>query len=190
MARTIRFIESNEEERIEHQKSAHHEKVLRYTADQMISVLPHMMRAFKQMAHGDRRRGRPSDLGVSQMVALHMLLGGKHLNSELALRFNVTNPTMSRIVDGLVDKGYVEREPDARDRRKVYLKLTETGARMGRHKHDQERGALADFLSPLTEEQLNDVVRAFGHIKTLLSEYSGEHGMFCPPWGRGRGRRG
>jgi DNA-binding MarR family transcriptional regulator len=188
MARTIRFIEDINQEERQHRDS-HHAKVLKETADQVISVLPHMVRAFKQMAYGGRGRDRARDLGVSQIVVLHMLLGGRQLTSELALRFNVTNPTMSRIIDGLVEKGFVQREIDPNDRRRVYLTLTETGAKIGRHKHGQERSALADFFSPLSEEQLKDIERAFGHIKSLLSEHGHEHSFFCPPSGRARRRR-
>jgi DNA-binding MarR family transcriptional regulator len=180
MERTIRFIVTSGEESNEQERHSRHAKVLKETADQVISVLPLMVRAFKQMAYGARGGDRARELGVSQIVVLHMLLGGKQLTSELALRFNVTNPTMSRIIDGLVEKGYVEREPDPHDRRRVYLTLTETGARMGRHKHGQERSALADFFNPLTEEQLRDIEHAFGHIKSLLSEHGHEHSFFCP----------
>jgi DNA-binding MarR family transcriptional regulator len=99
---------------------------------------------------------------------LHALCKGPHMTSTLARRFNVTDPTMTRIVDGLVRKGYVERHHDAADRRRIFLTITEPGARIGEQVHEQLHTALARFLSPLTPDQLEEITRAFQHLQSLL----------------------
>jgi DNA-binding MarR family transcriptional regulator len=50
--------------------------------------------------------------------------------SDLAGHLGVTSATMSIAVGRLVEQGYVTRELDAVDRRKVQLRLTEAGARV------------------------------------------------------------
>jgi DNA-binding MarR family transcriptional regulator len=47
---------------------------------------------------------------------------------DLAAREGVAAPTMTRIVAGLEEAGYVRRAPDPQDRRAVLVQLTEQGA--------------------------------------------------------------
>ena len=47
---------------------------------------------------------------------------------DLAVREGVAAPTMTRIVAGLEEAGYVRRAPDPQDRRAVLVQLTEAGA--------------------------------------------------------------
>jgi DNA-binding MarR family transcriptional regulator len=115
------------------------------------------------------------ELGDAQMFVLHALGKGKHLSSELARLHSVTSPTMSRIVDGLVEKGYIQRIPDAEDRRCVFLQLTDGGREMGKYMEEQVRISMKQMLSSLTEEQLNDISRAYGHIARLLASTAEAH---------------
>jgi len=50
--------------------------------------------------------------------------------SSLAAHMGVTPATMSIAIDRLVKRGFVVRTPDATDRRRVLLRLTEAGARV------------------------------------------------------------
>ncbi|MFL5733797.1 MAG: MarR family winged helix-turn-helix transcriptional regulator [Chloroflexia bacterium] len=112
------------------------------------------------------------DMGDSQIWVLHALSKGRHQNSELARNYNVTDPTMSRIIDALVRKGYVERHPDLDDRRCVLLEITERGTGLASQIGEHFHRAVVQFLSPLTEEQLNDVLKAYRHLGSLLPETS------------------
>jgi DNA-binding MarR family transcriptional regulator len=57
---------------------------------------------------------RPLGLGVSQYVALHLMHEQHGISAaELARRAFVTRQSMSAIVQGLVDRGLVERETRA-----------------------------------------------------------------------------
>ena len=44
--------------------------------------------------------------------------------SELAERLGYTRPRMTRILDSLEQKGFVERRPDENDRRRVIVRAT------------------------------------------------------------------
>src|SRR5215469_9837342 len=50
--------------------------------------------------------------------------------NDLARHMGVTPSTMCITVDRLVRAGYVTREPDPRDGRRVALRITRTGARL------------------------------------------------------------
>jgi DNA-binding MarR family transcriptional regulator len=151
------------------------DKALEAAAILIASVAPRFFKVVKsRMVRNLDMPDDIRDLGESQMWVLHALTKGRHQNSELARTYNVTDPTMSRIIDALVRKGYVERRPDMEDRRCTFLEITEQGTGLARHINDHFLKAVKQFLSPLTEEQLNDVLRAYKHLGSLLPDTSQE----------------
>lgn len=65
------------------------------------------------------------DLGDSQLsVLMHLDIHGPLTPSRLAALEQVTPPSMNRTVNGLEQSGFVSREPDADDARKVLVTLT------------------------------------------------------------------
>ncbi len=177
MTHTIKIIE---EGAVAGAVTPEHKELLALTASDMLSMMPRLVRAIKQHARSvGSDHGPMKDLGESQVIVLYTLLVGRRLTSELARRFNVTNPTMTRIVDALVDKGYVERQTDPNDRRRLYLQLTEAGLEIAKQAHEAGREALVEYISPLSEEQLRDILRAFSHLQSLLPTVVQE-GDRCP----------
>jgi DNA-binding MarR family transcriptional regulator len=68
------------------------------------------------------------DLTPEQWVILSKLQAdGQMSQSDLASSSFKDKPTVSRILDLLVTKGYVERCPDGSDRRKFKIKITQQG---------------------------------------------------------------
>jgi MarR family transcriptional regulator, organic hydroperoxide resistance regulator len=78
-----------------------------------------------------RLRGRLGDgdeLTLSQYHLLEPLIGGERLATcELALAAGVSAPTATRMLNGLVREGLVERVPCDADRRVVHVNLTHDG---------------------------------------------------------------
>ncbi|HZW83707.1 MAG TPA: MarR family transcriptional regulator [Candidatus Deferrimicrobium sp.] len=68
---------------------------------------------------------------VPQMFVLRALIKEGNLPiSEISKRLSLTNSTTSGIVDRLEKEGYVERNRDEKDRRIVYVCLSEKAQRM------------------------------------------------------------
>jgi DNA-binding MarR family transcriptional regulator len=67
------------------------------------------------------------DLTLAQYRALAFLARGNVAPSVLAGRLAVSRPTITALVDGLATRGFVERHPDADDRRRVEHVLTPAG---------------------------------------------------------------
>lgn len=148
-----------------------HGGMLQDVATELLSVLPRMIRVIKHSAKHSEQVGPLRELGESQVMVLFTLMHmGRQLTSELSRRYNVTNPTMTRIVDELVKKGLVERQPDTRDRRCIFLDLTESGRELAAVAHEHGRKALVEYLRPLSPEELTDVSRAFSHLRRLLPD--------------------
>ncbi len=175
MAHTVRIMEE-----VEGLREPGHEGRLQEAATELLSVLPRMVRVIKQSARLGEPVGPLRELGESQVMVLFTLMRmGRQLTSELARRYHVTNPTMTRIVDELVKKGLVERQPDTKDRRCIFLELTGAGRELAAAAHEHGRKALVEYLQPLSGEELADVLRAFGHLRRLLPDALRE-GANCP----------
>lgn len=67
------------------------------------------------------------DLSVPQYRLLAYLSEGTAAATALAERLIVSRPSVTALVDGLVQRGLVERQPDAADRRRIDHVLTDEG---------------------------------------------------------------
>jgi long-chain acyl-CoA synthetase len=70
-----------------------------------------------------------ADLSLPQYRVMVFLAEGSAGASALAGTLAVSRPTITVVVDGLVAKGFVERQGDEVDRRKVHHRLTRSGRR-------------------------------------------------------------
>ncbi len=67
------------------------------------------------------------DLTLAQYRVLTLVAAGDERASRLALRLAVGKPTVTAVVDGLVERGHLERRAVPDDRRATRLVLTESG---------------------------------------------------------------
>ncbi|MFT7364419.1 MAG: DNA-binding MarR family transcriptional regulator, partial [Algoriphagus sp.] len=90
-------------------------------------LLDRTARKVKQYAQQQFKSG-DFDVTVDQWLVLKNLSENGHLSqTELANLVFKDHPTLTRILDLLCKKGYVERVPHPMDRRSFQLHLTETG---------------------------------------------------------------
>jgi len=79
------------------------------------------------------------------LVALHLLQGGPLSQTELARRAHVEGQTMSRTLERLQREGFIERQPDAADRRRHVVSVTPVGRAVWRSSRTLER----DVMPPI-----------------------------------------
>jgi DNA-binding MarR family transcriptional regulator len=167
VAHRIKIMPESAQARAIREQEEQHQAVLEEASAAMIRTMP---RTFKNLKHQLRHSEGVNphrDLGEQQVWTLHALGRQPQLTNELARMFNVTEPTITRIVDALVKRGYVDRLPDEKDRRKIYLRLTAAGREVSELAKEQFRAALTSFLSPLDDDQLRDIIVACGHLGSL-----------------------
>jgi DNA-binding MarR family transcriptional regulator len=71
------------------------------------------------------RNGQEEELSLSQLHTVHVLHDcGPVTVSQLAAALGVTPPSASTMVDRLVEKGLLSREPSREDRRKVLVSVS------------------------------------------------------------------
>ncbi len=70
-----------------------------------------------------------TEISLTQYRILQHLQHGRTMQSDLAFHLAVSKQSVTRIVDTLVDKGYLTRKVDPLDRRRVIHTITAKGAR-------------------------------------------------------------
>jgi DNA-binding MarR family transcriptional regulator len=80
--------------------------------------------------------------------------------SRVAWMLSVKPATVTAVMDGLVAGGYVRREPDPNDRRKIAHVVTDTGRELLDAANAQIRGHLTGLAAFLDEEQAEQAMAA------------------------------
>jgi DNA-binding MarR family transcriptional regulator len=71
-----------------------------------------------------------ADLSLTEYRILNHLRLGRTIQSDLAFHLAVSKQSVTRLVDPLVDKGYITRRVDPDDRRRVIHTITAKGKRI------------------------------------------------------------
>ena len=90
--------------------------------------------------------------------------------SDVAEHIGLTLPTMSRLIDGLVERGMLVRKSRSADRRCMTLALTPRGRRLLERAHSFTQAALAWRFVRLDGEKARTVARAMRIIQPLFAD--------------------
>jgi DNA-binding MarR family transcriptional regulator len=91
------------------------------------SDLPRAARALTLAARALERAAGASELTLAQFRILVLIAAGDERSTRLAERLAVAKPTITAVVDGLVERGLVAREAVVGDRRSIRVVLTPAG---------------------------------------------------------------
>jgi DNA-binding MarR family transcriptional regulator len=113
----------------------------------------------------------PAPLGMSGVSALaEVRRSGPMRLGDLAARERIAPPTLSRIVTGLVEHGYVERTPDPDDARASLVRVTAAGEELLSGLRSRRTAELAARLSRLAPEDRDVLLGAAPALRRLLDE--------------------
>jgi DNA-binding MarR family transcriptional regulator len=87
---------------------------------------------------------------------------------DLATHLGLTSPSACKIVDGLVARSMVLRQPSSSDRRKITLGLTPEGQNVLDEARTSTQARLANLLACLSAEQCKTVFQALQIIQPLF----------------------
>jgi DNA-binding MarR family transcriptional regulator len=116
-------------------------------------------------------RRDPGEGGISapRLSALSVLaFGGPMSLAGLASAEEVSAPTMSRIVEGLVKDGLATREADPANRRKVRIAATEEGKRRLQGGRERRVRALRERLRRLADSEQRALARGVEVLERAL----------------------
>lgn len=95
--------------------------------------------------------------------------------SELAGLLNVSVPTVSRCLQKLSEKGYIQKTANEKDKRGTYVSLSPEGAALCQEAHDTINSFLARVIARLDPSELEQFVAMMDKIYAAVrDELSGE----------------
>jgi long-chain acyl-CoA synthetase len=105
-------------------------EIVRYPNHVATEVSTHPGRTIARMARHVEIAVATVDLTLAQYRVLGILGEGREAASVLAEKLAVSRPSVTGVVDGLVTRGLVCRNPDCSDRRRIDVDLTDTGRKL------------------------------------------------------------
>jgi len=118
------------------------------------------------------------DEETNQMLSAHQASILDHLDDvepttmlTLARHLGVTASTMSLTIDRLVRGGYVTRDRDAEDGRKVALRLTKDGVRVKEKKSVLDRDLVAAMLARMKPRDRSNALAGLETLATAAMDF-------------------
>jgi DNA-binding MarR family transcriptional regulator len=136
------------------------------TTQELLTVLPLLNR----IVAAEVRREAGEETTMPQFRVLAHLAAEPLTLSVLAKRRRVSLQSMSELVQVLVGRGWVAREPDPRDRRQSSLRLTEEGQRHYERAQALTLQRLSPLLARLRDDELAAVRMALPALRRVLVE--------------------
>lgn len=136
-------------------------------ASRLLEIVPMVMRA----AAAEIRRREPIAT-LAHLGILMTLTHGSCILSDLADHHIVSRPTMSNTVNTMVERGWLQRTPDAADRRKIWVSLTPAGVELVQAMQKEGRiraGELLAFLSTEEQKALSAGLDVLQHLFDLIT---------------------
>ena len=136
-------------------------------AREVLDVVPAVLRPIRQ----HMRRHRAAGLSIPQFRSLCFVerYDGASL-SMVADHLDLSLPTVSRMISGLVQRGYMQRKNSADDRRHVALSLRARGQVIMRDARQATQQFLADKFQDLSPEQREALVAAMGALREVFEQ--------------------
>ncbi len=120
---------------------------------------------------------RCQEHGVSMIhvqVLAHLDRTGPISMGGLADHLGVSLPNASGIVSRMEERGVVEREHDDGDRRRVIVRLTDSGREFTRELGDLRRAHVTALIGALPAESQQNLLRAIRDVRAALAHRSEE----------------
>ncbi|MEZ4669188.1 MAG: MarR family transcriptional regulator [Anaerolineae bacterium] len=122
----------------------------RRLAEELLHVMPNMRRLFALYM----RETGEEETTMMQTMVLHQIIEHPITASELAKRRRVSLQAASALVQSMVEKGWLTREPSPTDRRQFILQITPEGIAKAETVKNQLTYYMERFLEGLTEEEV------------------------------------
>ncbi|WP_166246206.1 MarR family winged helix-turn-helix transcriptional regulator [Paenibacillus turpanensis] len=110
----------------------------------------------------------PSQVFSLQELEEHVLTIG-----ELAERLSLEGSTVSRLVDTLVKKGFVNRVLNEHNRREVLVSITDKGRRSLQQVREQSLQYFRSILSDVPDDDQYQILQGFKLFTNALSDQKG-----------------
>ena len=110
----------------------------------------------------------PYGLSVTTMVVVAAVAQGASTLTVLAQQVRMSLPQAALALNKLEERGFIDRNVESRDKRKMVLSLTEAGRAMINHVQRQREQRLQGFYNSLSQEESTLFVRLFARLRRCM----------------------
>ncbi len=136
------------------------------TAALTMDVIPSLTRLIRSKF----REKRVGDLTMVEFRTMAFINANQNAShSEAAEHIGLGRPSMSKVVDALVNRKRVVRKVHGKDRRRICLTITKQGQRDLDEAYQHTQLYFADKFSSLSEKQRMQVVESLSLLKELFA---------------------
>ena len=115
---------------------------------------------------------RANTLAFNTLLTLNELNGRDLTMSELAEELDITKQQLTKLVNDLEEKELVRRIHDSKNRRQVYIRITERGAQMLADLKNRMMDSTVNVLSSYTEDELAELDECLVKLGKLLEKFN------------------
>jgi DNA-binding MarR family transcriptional regulator len=90
--------------------------------------------------------------------------------SAIAKKLHITVGTLTIAINNLLKKGYVERTRGQKDKRVVFISLSEKGKKAYRHHEKFHKDMVDSMLQCLNEEEMQAVIKGLGSLCQFMDQ--------------------
>ncbi len=130
---------------------------------------------FKLLANCQEKEQRLAEqhhLTQAEFRCLRLFGMNENLNNkQIAERMNLSPSRLTRIIDGLVAKGYIVREIEPNDRRNMRVSLSGKGILIVQQLNNDYINIHEEILGDIQEEQHKPLITAMTHLLSALEKW-------------------
>ncbi|MHC1736599.1 MAG: MarR family winged helix-turn-helix transcriptional regulator [Ignavibacteriaceae bacterium] len=120
----------------------------------------------------EERMAQAHSLTVAELKCIRHINKTENVNNkEIAERMNLSSSRLTRIIDGLVTKGFIEREIDSADRRNMKLSLSVEGIKLLEQINLTYLTVHKDILANIEPKLHTEVIKAMSSLLEALEEW-------------------
>jgi DNA-binding MarR family transcriptional regulator len=125
----------------------------------------------RKLMHGVHHRNFSDGLNRTQHRTLFLLYNhGPSSMGEISLHLDLEKGSFTPVVSSLIEGGYVHRERDKKDRRRLMLSITGKGEKLVKKIEEMICGELEKKIGVLAEEDKIKFVRAVDDLYSILEK--------------------
>ena len=109
------------------------------------------------------------ELSLRQLSALYIIEHEPTTPGQLARRLMVTPAVVTGLIDRLERRGFVRRESESDDRRRIHLELTEAGREAGASVRHELAGYFSSALGALDDQERDQLSAGLDVLLKVIS---------------------
>lgn len=137
-----------------------------HLARQILELFPQ----FKLFLRSEGKQLKETQPSIPQMATLGAIMRGVNTVGKLTQLHGVSQPAVSRIIDGMVKKGWIDRLPNSTDRRLIELKLSVNGQKYFERRRARILKALEGRLADFSQSNIQQLIHGVELLSQVLSE--------------------